>query len=233
MIDETSGAITAPEWVVGTKERKATTAAYTNDTVAPAAYILGRPMQLQAKFRSTELSSAVIQAVGTLRNGQPSPYGDLGPQTVTFDQNNHGDSPQVTFTSGQVNSSIGSKDIVFEWQMLSGTTIDGEEVDGASPIGKTDHRIYTVFRKPIAPQEVPWAKVLEIAGLMTVSLGDNPSAAAIERQIASGVFYSRWARNPANARFFVPSAVLQVRSLQVLKPWMQSGSFCISVTRVS
>lgn len=198
-IDETT-TIPTPEWVVTTREKAPTQMPYMPDTAAPAAYKASNPLKLQARFSTRgNLATATIKAALSFVGGGASPFGDLLPQMVTF---TGGDSGQVTFTSEFAAGKITADDVVFDWEVVSGTTASGQEV-GRFDINQTTHRIYTVLALPVAPQTEAWAKVLELSCGMAAGL-KAPDAMSVAQALAEGLFYSRWRDFVENIRFFRP-----------------------------
>lgn len=198
-IDHASGAITAPEWVHSTKQKLPTSAAYDSDISGPAAYIVGKPLKLKAKFKgAVDLASASISAVIKKKDGASIGYTSFAAQTVSFTS---GESSEITFTSTDAHNLVEANDVVIEWNAESAVDTGSQSV-GGFPISQTEHRIYTVRKLPVAPMAEPWAKILELSSILSNGLDDSSDDQTVIAQMASGLFWSMWMDQPT--RFFSP-----------------------------
>lgn len=206
-IDETTE-IAKPEWEADVRETPATDGAYAEGTVSPAAFLANKKLKVKAKFwGSDQWESAVLSATSVLPDGAASPYGALGQQTVTFDE--YGESDEVEFESANAHDKAAANDITLKWQVVSITVRPDAYHEQAYPLGvpgfnsrNTTHRIYTVLKTPVAPMTQPWAKVLELSAPMLAGLAANETDENRLREIADGIFYSKW--TGYDTRFFTP-----------------------------
>lgn len=205
-IDSLTPAIQAPQWVLGTKEKAPSEAAYDAQTSAPAAFVRNTPISLSATFRSGEPSIASCTITATVRDSSDNPdfpWQDLGTQTVTFTA---GLSDTVTFTAPVQSATAGAYDVTMRWRAISCLTSSSEPVDGTI-LNKTKHRLYSLFTTPVAPMATPWAKVLELSSPILAQLtagGATPTNESIVQEMASAIFNSAWTGYYA-VRFFSPS----------------------------
>jgi len=196
-IDETTD-IPEFEWQAGVREMPATQAAFTSETIAPAAYVSGQPLRVKAQFAGLyEYQGAVVKATITMADGSPSPYGELGQQTVSFDYDENFEwvSTPLVFTSTQSATAIAARDLKFNWQIVSVQYRPDYYrtlpwwLAFPSSVGNrtTTHRIYTLWKTPVAPMIVPWAKVLELSSpllVMAYNLVDDETAV---KALADGI----------------------------------------------
>ncbi|HPT25642.1 MAG TPA: hypothetical protein PLZ95_04415 [Bryobacteraceae bacterium] len=211
-IDETTD-IPEFEWQAGVRETPATEAAFTSETIAPAAYVSGQPLRVKAQFTGLyEYQGAVVKATITMADGSPSPYGELGQQTVSFDYDENFEwvSTPLVLTSTQSATAIAARDLKFNWQIVSVQYREDAYrtlpwwLAFPSSVGSrtTTHRIYTLYRAPVDSMAVPWAKALELSsGMMSTLTGSSTEESAVHL-IADGIFYSRWTEY--DTRFFKP-----------------------------
>lgn len=206
-IDETT-AIAKPEWEAVTRETPATDGAYSERTVSPAALLTSKKLKVKATFwGSDQWESAVMKAKTQLPDGTASPYGELGPMTVEFDE--FGVSGDVVFESAAASDKVGANDITLKWEIVSITSRPDAYHEQPFPLAvpgyesrRTTHRIYTVLRAPVAPMAEPWAKVLELSGAMLAPLESSATDETRVREIADAIFYSKW--TGYTTRFFKP-----------------------------
>lgn len=207
-IDETT-AIAKPEWEAVTRETPATDGAYSEGTVSPAALLTSKKLKVTATFwGSDQWESAVMKAKTQLPDGTASPYGDLGPMTVEFDE--FGVSGDVVFESAAASGKVGANDITLKWEIVSITSRPDAYHEQPFPLAvpgyesrRTTHRIYTVLRAPVPPMAEPWAKALELSGAMLAPLESSATDETRVREIADAIFYSKW--TGYDTRFFKPS----------------------------
>ena len=201
-------AIQPPEWKRLDKEKPATSEDYDDQTVAPAAYLADQPLKLKAQFRcptgfEQNFSGLTISASTTLgETANPSPYGNLQPQTVTF----HTDpgtgvclSDEIVFTSDQSATAVAVDDIKIRWQADS---LPPEWWPSSTEFGlrKTQHRIYTLLAEPVEPMLTPWAKVLELSSGMLAGKQPGAPEAEIVTKLAVDIHNSVWTQ--FQTRFF-------------------------------
>lgn len=203
--------IEKPEWRRMTKEKKPSSAPYDAETSAPAAFVAGRPLRAKVRFWAPcEWESAVVRGLIRLADGSSSPYGEVPPRTVAFDRETCRP-VEVEMESSGTPSEVAASDLRIEWQLVS-FRLPADEVFYPQGVGytvpgtytfmATHHRVYTLYREPVAPMQIPWAKVLELSGGMMAGMAvDSPAEQAV-RLIADGIFYSNWVG--MEARFFRP-----------------------------
>jgi hypothetical protein len=169
--------IIRPEWQRDIKEKMATDQPYDEQTVAPVAYVSSSKLQVKAKFKAPDdWTSAVIKGKTLLPDGTPSPYGDLGEMTVQFQWAQDGYDPpysqsdEVLFESQESANELGAYDVSIVWELKHVNYLDywgfGSAelpLELAQPFEgrETVHRIYSLYKNPMAPMADPWAKVLD------------------------------------------------------------------------
>jgi len=177
--------------------------------------VAGRqPLRVKAQFTGLyEYQSAVVKATITMADGSPSPYGELGQQSVSFDYDETFEwvSTPLVFTSTQSATAIAVRDLKFNWQIVSVQYRPDYYrtlpwwLAFPSSVGSrtTTHRIYTLYRVPVDSMAVPWAKALELSsGMMSTLTGSSTEESAVHL-LADGIFYSGWTEY--DTRFFKPS----------------------------
>lgn len=201
--------ISKPEWKWQVKDKKPTIEAYDGDTSAPAAFLAGNRLKAKAMF-SLPWASAEVKGITVLPDGSPSPYGELAVQTVQFDESY--EPIEVEFESENTASEVAAADISIRWQLVSCHLPESEDypegetrvIPGTYIFQTTHHRIYTVYKQPVAPMEVPWAKVLELSSAMMAGMTSLTDQETAVQQIADHIFYSRW--TGYSTRFYRPSS---------------------------
>jgi hypothetical protein len=208
--------IEKPEWRRMTKEKKPSSAPYDAETSAPAAFVAGRPLRAKVRlWAPCEWESAVVRGLIRLPNGSSSPYGEIPPRTVAFDRETC-QPVEVEMESSGPPSEVAASDLRIEWQLVSFRLPPDEmfypqgvgyTVPGTYTFMATHHRVYTLYREPVAPMQIPWAKVLELSANLSAGTGASQTERQLAQRLADGVFYSRWLeQTAARFRFFQPQA---------------------------
>lgn len=220
--------INKPEWKWQLKDKKPTIEAYDGDTSAPAAFLAGNRLKAKAMF-SLPWASAEVKGITVLPDGSPSPYGELTVQTVQFDESY--EPIEVEFESENTASEVAAADISIRWQLVSYHLPESEDypegetrvIPGTYIFQTTHHRIYTVYKQPVAPMEVPWAKVLELSSAMMAGMTSLTNEETAVQQIADHIFYSRW--TGYTTRFFEPRRAYQYNPAKTVSCGSQSQQF--------
>lgn len=189
-IDSTSPVIQAPHWILNTKAKLPASEPYDAETSAPAAFLKTAPLTFHAQFKSAVpvTASCAIEATLTSPSGETLPWGNIAAITVAFA---NGASEDVQFTVPVQTPKVGAFDVRIDWRALS-CLPQGSVAADDSPLTPTRHRIYSLWKQPVAPQVIPWAKVLELSSPMLASASTTTTDENAVEMLADAIFYSRW-----------------------------------------
>jgi hypothetical protein len=189
-IDSAGPEITAPHWILDTKAKPPSAAPYDSGTSAPAAFLKSQPLTFQAQFKSNvpDITSCSIEATLSPTNGVNLPWGNIDATTVTFTNGSSGD---VSFTVSEQSPSVGAIDLRMDWRVVSCQPGGSLPVNDL-PLVPTRHRIYSLWKQPVAPQVQPWVKVLEISSPMLSEIAPTDTDEKVVEALADRIFYSRW-----------------------------------------
>jgi len=193
--------IEKPEWRRMTKEKKPSSAPYDAETSAPAASVAGRPLRAKVRFWAPcEQESAVVGGLIRLANGSSGPYRQIRPRTVAFDRETS-QPAEAEMESGGTPSEVAAPGLRIEWQLVS-FRLPADEVfypqgvaytaPGTNTFMAAHHRVYTLYCEPVAPMQIPWAKVPEISGDIVSGTPASASEGQLHLRLTEGIASSSW-----------------------------------------
>jgi hypothetical protein len=198
------------EWDRKDRSKANSTAAWSTDQAAPAAFIKGSPMTALVGF-SSEADNLNIVSI-TVKGVNGGSYGDFLVQKIAFT----GKSGSGWFQTA-VDKALGTvdvNDVTFKWQVVGMTVLlkdKGKEVkkdltlDKPIDLESSTNRIYTLYAAPLAPMQVPWATVLEVAAGMAKGQAKDTDILAV---LTKGIHQSAWRDLGRAAHFLEAKSIL-------------------------